>query len=505
MTEMVFLPDPNTDHTMAMAELVQASGPTANVLVAAAATAIAGPAMAELASSLRPPPRARRRKPDMEIVDVVATSGATLVSMPRQKKPPKVAGGSFHPVVHYRPAVADVRVGRSLIHFQSGPAAANFLEIRLRSSTDGSPIRGAVAILVLNNGGQQISAVSDSRGRVTFGLRAPAVANADLLVEPGFDGHWGFLGTNMNIASGDVFELAPINLKGSPDGLRHLFKSGNARAGKGVRVAVIDSGVGPHVDLSNASGDADSSIGHGTHVAGIIGGRGKRGFGGVAPGVDIRSYRVFSDPSTGVARNFEIHRAIEQAVLDGCHIINLSLKSENRMAPKLDDPVISRAVEDAADSGVLSVAAAGNDGRRFVAFPARHKDVLAVSALGWEPGLPKDAYDRWTLTGDRGKPDADLFFSSFSNEGVSGTSVQLVGPGAGIVSTVPGDGYAPMSGTSMACPAITGTICRLLSQNPKILAMAPTRKRTDRMRQLALKYAKKLGFGATREGHGAVF
>jgi subtilisin len=149
------------------------------------------------------------------------------------------------------------------------------------------------------------------------------------------------------------------------------------------------------------------------------------------------------------------------------------------MDPRFDDRVISRAIEDAADRGVLAIGAAGNDFRRFVAFPARHPDVLSVSAFGCELSLPPRAYDRWTLSRDRASANRDLYFANFSNQGVDGTRVDLTGPGAGVVSTVPGDGYAPMSGTSMACPAATGAIARVLSRQPAILAMPANRPVAD--------------------------
>jgi subtilisin len=323
-----------------------------------------------------------------------------------------------------------------------------------------------------------------------------------LLVEPGFAGHWGFLSRKIDLSSGQSIDLDPIDLNGQPDCLRHLVRPGAQNNGAGVVVAVIDSGVGPHPDLPTAIGDPDTSIGHGTHVAGIIAGSGQGGLGGVAPGATIRSYRVFDDPATGVARNFEVHQAIVKAAADGCHIINLSLKSENRLDPTFNDIVISKAIDQASNAGVLVVAAAGNDFRRFVAFPARHPDVIAVSAIGWEPGLPANAYDRWTVSGDRSESDSNMFFATFSNEGVSGTGIAMTAPGAGVVSTVPGNRYAPMSGTSMACPAAVGAIARLLSANPSVLAMPPDRTRRDAIWSLVAAKLASVGLGAPREGAG---
>ena len=473
MQQFVFLPDKRSSSEEVVATL------EAVVQADAALDFLAAPAALGAGAHLPANAGARyKRQRSLEIVDVVPQSGATLVRTSRPGPAPTSVGGTFHPVVNYTLAVANARFGRVRLAADSGPAGADFLKIVVRSSATKQPVEGALAILRLKGTNQQVSGVSDWAGVVSFGLRASAVVDAMLVIEPGFAGHWGYYDPKANFQSGHAFEIDPIDLSRAPDSLRHLIKPGQIGVGVGVVVGVVDTGVGPHPHLDHAKGDADSSIGHGTHVAGIIGGRGAGPLGGIAPGVTIRSYRVFADPSTGIARNYEIHRAIEQAVDDGCHIINLSLKVEHELDPRHDDKVLSRAIEDAADRGVLIVAAAGNDFRRFVAFPARHPDAIAVSALGWEPGLPAWAYDRWTVSSDRGDPDA-IFFANFSNEGAKDTTVDLVGPGAGVVSTVPGGNYAPMSGTSMACPAMTGAIAKLLAKNMHILAR-PGRSRPVR-------------------------
>ena len=511
MTQYVFIPDVGADPAAALASLGDAATVSDSVVFR---TAIAGaapdgsarpsPGIASVSHSIAPAPT-RTRKRSLRIVDVYEPTGAALVvTGGRGGKPAKVPGGTLHPVVNYRMAIAEPRAGKLRLARSLGPAGGAMFSLRLRSSRDGSPVAGVVAQLRLKGSGKDIVAVSDAAGLVVFGLRAPAISGAVLLVEPGLRDTWGYFDQNAAFASGDFVDLDPIDLALAPDVLRQFLRPGAANDGAGVRIGVIDSGVGPHRDLPNASGDTDTSHGHGTHVAGIIAGRGAAPYAGIAPGAEIRSYRVFNDIAAGIARNYEIHKAIETAAADGCHLINLSLKSERQMDPRFDDRVISRAIEDAADRGVLAIGAAGNDFRRFVAFPARHPDVLSVSAFGGEPSLPPCAYDRWTLSRDRASANRDLYFANFSNQGVDGTQVDLTGPGAGVVSTIPGDGYAPMSGTSMACPAATGAIARVLSRQPATLAMPADRARTRAMRAAALAALSPMGFPVDFEGQGMV-
>jgi len=510
MTKYVFIPDVGTDLATALASLGSLAAMPNSVELRAAVrdNSAEGSFMsftpADAVSSAVPAP-SRTRKPPLKVLDVFEPTGAALVKTTgRGRTPQNVAGGTLHPVVNYRMAIAEPRVGRLRLAQSLGPAGGAMFSLQLRSSRDGSPIVGAFAQLRLKGSKQQIVAVSDAAGVVVFGLRAPAVTDAFLLVEPGLQATWGFLDKSIDLASGAVVNIDPIDLALRPDVLRAFLRPGAAEDGAGVRVGVIDTGVGPHRDLPNVMGDTDTTHGHGTHVAGIIAGRGAAPYVGIAPAAEVRSYRVFDDHAAGIARNFEIHKAIERAASDGCHLINLSLKSERTMDPRFDDRVISRAIEDAADRGVLAIAAAGNDFRRFVAFPARHPDVLSVSAFGSEPCLPPRAYDRWTESGDRAEPNPDVYFANFSNQGIDGTKVDLTGPGAGVVSTVPGGGYGVMSGTSMACPAATGAIARILARKPEILAMPANRARMQAMREAALGTLAPIGFSPDFEGQGMV-
>ncbi|GAB2594153.1 hypothetical protein GCM10027190_48030 [Spirosoma areae] len=276
-------------------------------------------------------------------------------------------------------------------------------------------------------------------------------------------------------------------------------------AGKGVNVGVIDTGAGPHPDLVLAGGastvtgenpadfaDVDE---HGTHVSGIIAARGTppTGVRGVAPGVNLFAYRVFSKNSEG-ASSFAIIKAIEQAVADGCDLINMSLGG----GPA--DDATEDAISFAHDNGAVCFVATGNDGRQPVSFPASYSLSLAVGAMGRKGTFPANTTDAPNTAAPYGT-DKKNFVAAFSN---IGPEVDFIAPGVGIISSVP-DGYAPMSGTSMACPMATGVAARLLAAETGILAMPRTATRAEAIVRLLATKVKTLGVDPIFEGTGMLF
>ncbi len=159
------------------------------------------------------------------------------------------------------------------------------------------------------------------------------------------------------------------------------------------------------------------------------------------------------------------------------------------------DPVLKAAVDDARVGGSLCIIAAGNGSRAPVSFPASEDMALAVSAMGRKGTFPTSSAEADTVAAPYGS-DKLNFIADFSNVG---PQVDLVGPGVGIMSTVPG-GYEEISGTSMACPAVTGASARALSATT--LKMKRNAARSDAIVAAILATAKTLGFGPTFEGHG---
>ena len=192
--------------------------------------------------------------------------------------------------------------------------------------------------------------------------------------------------------------------------------------GAGARVCIVDTGIdASHPDLAGAyrggfdlfDGDENPDVGadpglggHGTMVAGIVAAAiNRQGVRGIAHGAEIRHARVLGPD--GTAPSSEVMAAVRRFVEDeGCRIVNLSLGSDQ---PTDTEEQFYRQL--LARHDVLVVAAAGNDERDSLSFPAGYPDVAAVGAV------------------DRFQNHA-----SFSN---TGNQLDLAAPGVAVLSTVP--------------------------------------------------------------------
>ena len=236
--------------------------------------------------------------------------------------------------------------------------------------------------------------------------------------------------------------------------------------GKGVRVAVIDTGVdvrspqltkavdaakgknllppknlkGEQTDRGNKSGTTDT-VGHGTRVAGIIAARPMRGTGfvGLAPDATIIPIKQNDAEGDGTTRT--LAEAIRYAVDAGANVINISQDTVNAIA---GGPNLKEAVDYALSKNVVVVASAGNDGlggNVKVTYPASYEGVLAVAAS------------------DRNNERA-----AFSQ---SGDFVGVAAPGVDMISTVPGGGHCSDNGTSFSAPYVAAVAALLKSKYPK--------------------------------------
>ena len=169
-------------------------------------------------------------------------------------------------------------------------------------------------------------------------------------------------------------------------GMPDAWKRGN---GKGVIVAVIDTGVSKVGDLAETNfvagynflsnnANADDDHGHGTHVAGTIAQstNNKIGVAGVAYGASIMPLKVLSARGSGSVAG--ISQAIRWAADHGASVINMSLGGPSPIG------TMGSAVKYAREKGVVVVAAAGNDGRGKVGYPAAYPGVVAVASTQFD-------------------------------------------------------------------------------------------------------------------------
>jgi subtilisin len=122
---------------------------------------------------------------------------------------------------------------------------------------------------------------------------------------------------------------------------------------------------------------------------------------------------------------------------------------------------------------------------------------IGISAMGRKGTFPKGSVESGDVRVPYGTDRAE-FIAAFSN---IGSEIDLTGPGVGVISTVPG-GHATMSGTSMACPGVTGAAARTLSSRKEILEMPRDQARSDAMANALLTSGALRGFGGEYEGHG---
>jgi serine protease len=250
--------------------------------------------------------------------------------------------------------------------------------------------------------------------------------------------------------------------------------------GKGVVVAVIDTGVTKVADLANTkfvpgynfvANDADASDdhGHGTHVAGTIAESTNNGIGvaGVAYGASIMPLKVLSAKGSGSIG--AIAQAIRWAADHGANVINMSLGGPVPVG------TIANAVKYAHNKGVVIVAAAGNDGRGRVSYPARYPGVIAVAAT---------QYDEKTTFYSNWGPEVDIAAPG------GNTRVDQNGDGKpdGVLqhTIVPNDtshtDYLWFMGTSMASPHVAGVAA---------LVMGAGVRRPEAVEQILLGTARK--------------
>jgi serine protease AprX len=264
--------------------------------------------------------------------------------------------------------------------------------------------------------------------------------------------------------------------------------------GRGVAVALIDSGVDPNhwalkgkvaATVDFTGGDGVDRFGHGTHVAALIAGRGGKSadtrlYRGVAPNASLINLRVLGDDGSGSAADVieALDWAVDHKRAYNIGVVNLSLGAPVRQSYK-DDPVCA-AVERAVRAGLVVVVAAGNHGTNA-------KGQLLAGAID-SPGNSPYALTVGALDAKGTAERSDDEVAAFSSNGPTAfdhvLKPDLVAPGRRVVSAeaagsllsvnfpqqhVAGsanDSYIYGSGTSMAAGFVSGAAALLLEERP---------------------------------------
>jgi subtilisin len=223
--------------------------------------------------------------------------------------------------------------------------------------------------------------------------------------------------------------------------------------GTGATVLIIDTGYDAgHPDLralpishcAGAFGGCDDGgVWHGTHVLGIVSARDNtRGVVGVGPGINGQALYVYGacDSATNVCPNDEVAAGLDWAIELGVKVVNMSLGGFAY------DAGVATAVAQAWGSGIVLVAAAGNNGNNAIVYPAGYPNVVGVSGVG-----------------------SNLVFASGLCGGGAyssyGSHVDIAAPFEAY-STVGDSSYATLCGTSMAAPHVAGAAALVRAKNP---------------------------------------
>lgn len=229
-------------------------------------------------------------------------------------------------------------------------------------------------------------------------------------------------------------------------------ESGKDKYGKDKSSNGIDDDGNGYIDdihgwnfVSN-NNDLTDNHGHGDHIAGIIGAEAGNGKGivGISPNVSLMILKYFDPKKPGDNLKNTI-RSIHYAIEKGAHIINYSGGGTEFSNSEFE------AVKLASSKGILFVAAAGNErsnSDKFHYYPADYKlpNVISVTAID---------------------PNTEVL--STSNYGVE--TVDIAAPGQNIISTLPGNTYGPMTGTSQATAFVSGCAALVMAHKKSFKAI----------------------------------
>ena len=203
-----------------------------------------------------------------------------------------------------------------------------------------------------------------------------------------------------------------------------------------VKIAIIDSGVSPHLDLNikehvDFTNDntfipiLNDNSGHGTGIAGIINCQpDSRGYIGINPSAEIYSLKVLD--SNNSAKVSTVIEAIEWCINNDINIINMSFGMDESSV------ALHHIINKAYQNNIIMVASSGNNGT--VQYPAKYEEVISVGSV-----------------------DSNGSLSEFS------ATAEIMAPGEAVCSTALFEGYSEYNGTSYSAAHVTGAISRLVA------------------------------------------
>lgn len=449
-------------------------------------------------------------EPELRVLDSINEDGPKLVSLPDQAALEIASGAVGVRLLRvrqdYTPAVSSLATTPP-IPPQSGSAV---WPVKVCDFQTNRPIGGAV-VTVWDPHGEGDQQITDASGLARLRLPAGTTMLDKWVVTAPLSGCWGQLirAVPINLSVPGSCLLQPVSPLHKAAQSHYYSMGSNPGDGQNVKVAVVDTGVDLHhgslavsIGENTVSGEPlqdvdDNGLGHGTHVAGLI--SAIAAINSLATGATVQSWRVFAKGSS-FATNYSILKALMHVIrCRDFDIVNLSLSNSSLSGY---DQALADAIEDAANTGILVIAAAGNDGKGQVSPLARLVAMhgLVVGAIGRRGTYPAGSPHEEDETSNPTGTDPKDYVAGFSNYG---NDVSLVAPGSAIVSTIPGGGYGVMSGTSMACPIVSAIAAKTLADNlHQSVLQQRDRNRTNHLIQLVKNKTRQLGFGFMYEGAG---
>lgn len=256
-----------------------------------------------------------------------------------------------------------------------------------------------------------------------------------------------------------------INLVRAPQAWRRGI------TGRGVKVAVLDTGIARHPDLTIRGGVSfipgvtsyNDGHSHGTHCAGIIAARNNfRGVVGVAPDASLYAVKVLSDSGSG--RSSWIIAGMNWCIANRIDVASMSLGGTS--GPSV---AYAQAIRRCQNANVTVVIASGNSfGSSFPWVCAPANSVITGSPVA--SPIAVGAVDRRCRIGS---------FSSRGGRSTPWNQVDVVAPGVSVNSTILNNRYGSKTGTSMACPHVTGAAA-LIKQRFRTISPLQIKARLQR-------------------------